>query len=452
MNFSVRGRVNQHRRKPDMKYPALNRSIGTANHRGINGIAKAERWILYCAVFFAPYVTLRASELFFTLSDLLYCVCFFLLLIVRRTPRVPLGGATTLWLGAFLMLMVGLMIGSIVQGDTVRGVIVIVQYFFSYVILLFVLVRDDKEEAHRLAMVFLASILVIDIHGIVTFYSVGYVPDSRVVSGGRRLGTLLGQPNGAAAINAFVVSMVLYLWLCGRVKTWLAIVVLGVAFTTVILTSSNSGLIMLGCCLAAFFGCAMNYRLLWRFVLIGVFGVMAYFAGGSELLPETFHRRVLGALASGDLEQAGTYLDRLRLIYEAVDLIGKKEILLVGLGADQFRVLSEQGAPVHNLYLLLWVEGGLLALAGWLLFIFIGVRLALAVRRSGGSTYLSAMMMSTLAVFATFAAVTAHLYARTWLTPVLIGLGLVMVRLQEYQSLSADHRIGVRTLSKTRNV
>ena len=390
-----------------------------------------ERYSLYAAVFLAPFITLRASDLFFTLSDLLFCICFFILLITARIPSAPIGNLTSLWLLAFLVLATGLLLSSLFEGDPLRGFIVLAQYFFAYVMLLFVVLRGDAGLAQRLATIVIASILTIDLHGIYSFYVVGYVPDSKVVSGARRLGTLLGQPNGAAAVNALIVPVVMYLWLSGRIKIWFALPALATILATVILTSSNSGLMMLLGALFVFVGWAMNYRLVSRILLLAMLAVVAYFAGGSELLPETFQKRVMEALSSGEIDQAGTYVDRLRLIHEAIQIIVDQGIVVIGLGADQFRTISVQGAPVHNLFLLLWAEGGVLALLGWTMFIAIGAKLAYDVRKRIGDVYLSAMLLSALTVFTIFAAVTAHLYARFFLVPLLVFMGLAAAALQK---------------------
>ena len=115
---------------------------------------------------------------------------------------------------------------------------------------------------------------------------------------------------------------------------------------------------------------------------------------------------------------------------EAIEVISEERILIVGLGADQFRERSVQEAPVHNLYLLLWVEGGLLAVAGWVMFSGVGVLLWFAIRRAGGDKYALAAVATTVVVFLTIAMFNAHMYARYWTAPVFLcfGLGLTQLR------------------------
>ena len=152
--------------------PRLSGLSGAASDR----VSTIERVVVYIGVFLVPFANLRMPQVFFTLSDLFFCLSLFILVVSGRLPNKPLEGATTTWLLAFTLLFVGLMASSILRGTAERGLIVTVQYLFSYLILLVVLVRKDSREAHRLAVIFLAAMVVVDIHGIFTFYTVGYVP------------------------------------------------------------------------------------------------------------------------------------------------------------------------------------------------------------------------------------------------------------------------------------
>lgn len=396
-------------------------------------LAAIERAVVYTAVFLAPYATLRFSELFFTFSDFFFCLSLFLLLITGRIRSRPLEGATSVWLVAFILLFLGIMLGSLFNGSPQRGLIVMGQYLFAYMILMIILIRDDQREAYRLAGIFLVSVILIDIHGIITFYTVGYVPGEGkgIVTGGKRLATVLRNPNLAAAMNALTLPILLFFWSTGRAKSYLAIPALAIIIVTVVLTSSNSGLFSTALCLAVFIALVSTPRLLLRLALglSIVVGGAALF-GSKEMLPKTFQTRVLGALSSGDISEAGTFLSRAALMEEALHIISEEQIKIIGLGADQFRERSVQSAPVHNLYLLLWVEGGLLALIGWLLFSSVGVLLSLAILRVRGDKRALAAVITTILVFLVIALFNPHMYARYWTMPVLLcfGLGLTQLR------------------------
>ena len=188
-------------------------------------------------------------------------------------------------------------------------------------------------------------------------------------------------------MNALILPILLYLWSSGRIKAFIALPAIAICLFTVVLTSSNSGLIVTTIGLIVFTTFIMTTRLLLRMAIaLAIVGVTFVTFGGTDLLPKTFHKRVLAALSSGDTSEAGTLISRTALMEEAIDIISEERILIVGLGADQFRERSVQEAPVHNLYLLLWVEGGLLAVVGWVMFSGVGVLLWFAIRRAGGTS------------------------------------------------------------------
>lgn len=208
---------------------------------------------------------------------------------------------------------------------------------------------------------------------------------------------MLRNPNLAAAINALTLPILLFFWSSGRVKSYLALPALVIVIVTVVLTSSNSGLFSTALCLAVFIAMISTPRLLLRLALgAGIVVGGAALFGNKEMLPKTFQTRVLGALSSGDISEAGTFLSRAALMEEAAHIISEEQIRLVGLGADQFRERSVQSAPVHNIYLLLWVEGGLLALVGWLMFSGVGMLLALAILKVGGDKRALAAVVTTI--------------------------------------------------------
>jgi O-antigen ligase len=421
--------------------PRFSGGLPDAAPSRVSTIERIERVVIYIGVFLVPFANLRMPQLFFTLSDLFFCLSLVILVISGRIPNRPLEAATPTWLLAFTLLFVGLMASSILRGTAERGLIVTVQYLFSYLILLIVLVRKDAREAHRLAAIFLAAIVIVDIHGIYTFYTVGYVPSGEkgVVTGGNRLATVLRNPNLAAAINALAMPILLYFWASGRAKTFIALPVISVFLVTIVLTSSNSGLILAVLSLIVFTAFVVTTRLLLRAVIaVTILGAVFMMFGGTALLPNTFHKRVLSALSSGDVSEAGTLISRAKLMEEAVEVISQDRIVLVGLGADQFRERSVQEAPVHNLYLLLWVEGGLLALVGWIMFSGVGVLIWFALRRAGGGKPALGAVATTVAVFLTIAMFNPHMYARYWTAPVLLSFALGLAELRRVNQLKSQ--------------
>jgi hypothetical protein len=90
-------------------------------------------------------------------------------------------------------------------------------------------------------------------------------------------------------------------------------------------------------------------------------------------------------------------------------------------------VQSKFGAPVHNAYLLLWAEGGLPALIGWLMLPQIIALTALCVFRQPGGRLITAAVLAVVAVFLLDATGNAHMYGRYWTVPLHLCTGLLMV-------------------------
>src|SRR3546814_14522839 len=79
-------------------------------------------------------------------------------------------------------------------------------------------------------------------------------------------------------------------------------------------------------------------------------------------LPKAFQERVGNAVESGDINQAGTFLNRSQLMEEAWGFA--EDYTVIGMGVDRYRELSAYDNPVHNLFLLIWNEGGAIAFCG----------------------------------------------------------------------------------------
>lgn len=406
------------------------RPDGQASARSSAG-TRVENAALYAGVFFAPFLDLSSQTVFITLSDVFFCVAMAILLFRRCIPRAPLGFLTLPWFLAYLMVAGGLYVSSMLKGDPERGIILLLQYSFCFIILPHLLLGRSEQQAYRLIYVYLAGVIVLDVHGIATFYLVGYTPESPVVSGSGRLETLTGSTNAAACLNGMMIVVVLWLTLAGRLRPLLGAVLVCVMLFTIVLTSSNGGLIATFMGLLIFLGFSLSSAQLLKAVPLLAIPVIFLLAGGTDYLPEAFHERVLVALTTGDVSAAGTFEARNALIHEALDLINAERVSWLGIGADQFRVVSVQEAPVHNSFLLLWAEGGLLSLLGWLLFCSIGFMVWGAAQAKGLIPYGRSAVLASFAVFMIVANVSAHIYARYWYAALLIVMQPILIELSK---------------------
>src|SRR3546814_12608715 len=101
------------------------------------------------------------------------------------------------------------------------------------------------------------------------------------------------------------------------------------------------------------------------------------------------------------------------LILEAWEIV--EDTMFAGIGVDQYRVVSPTKVPVHNMYLPLWDEGGLLALLGWMLLLTIaGVSV---VRVYWVDRQAAALGSSVRSTFLICSAASPHSYERMWLVP-----------------------------------
>jgi hypothetical protein len=396
------------------------------------GALSLERLLLYAGVFFAPFLDLTAEAVFFTLSDAFFCAALAVLLLRRRLPPVPLGALAWPWIASFVLIVGGLQVSSMLEGAAERGVVLLLQYSFCFIVLPCLLLGWDRQTAYRLLLAFLAGVLALDLHGILTFYLVGYVPDSPVVSGNGRLETLSGSANAAACLNAMMIIVVLWLRLSGRFSFAISAVLFSIMLVTIVLTSSNGGLIAMTVGILAFLALSLKLRQSVKVLPILALPGAFLLAGGSDYLPSAFQERVLNALVSGDVSEAGTFESRSALIQEALEAINTDRISLIGIGADQFRLRSVQETPVHNSFLLLWVEGGMLSLLGWLLFCSTGFILWYLARAQGVMVYGRAAVLACFIVFIIVANVSAHIYARYWYTALLLIMQPTLIALSPH--------------------
>jgi O-Antigen ligase len=379
-----------------------------------------ERILISAAVFLSLFPSWRLRTFFFTASDLVFCFSLLALLLARGLPRAPFGALTLYWFAGLGLLTAALMSSSLINGVPTRGLIVVGQYLFSFVLLPLVIMGRDRESTIGLVRVFAAGVFVANFASIVLYYS-GYTGDHQFVTGNGRLGSFAGGPNGNAQMIALACPLVIYLWLAGRMATYYAAALLLTLMVALILTSSNNGIGLTILGTSALFIVLRDLRYLARAAAGVAVCVVLVMVWGSYWLPATFEQRVLGAVRSGSIEEAGTFEDRMALMAEAMEMVD--ETMLVGLGVDQYRVISQYGAPVHNTYLLLWTEGGLCALIGWLSLVMIALFGALFFGRQHRLE--AATGFAVAAIFCLIGLTTGHIYARQAVVPLCLALALV---------------------------
>jgi O-antigen ligase len=178
---------------------------------------------------------------------------------------------------------------------------------------------------------------------------------------------------------------------------------------------------------AAFFLALRDLRYLVRAMVGLVICLGLIVVWGSYWLPETFEQRVLSPMRSGSVEQAGSFEERLVLMAEALEMVD--QTMVVGIGVDQYRVKSQFGVPVHNTYLLLWTEGGLPALIGWISLLMIALFGAPFIGRHHRLEAATAFAIAV--IFVAIGFTTGHVYARYLVIPLCLAMALVMAAAAE---------------------
>lgn len=376
------------------------------------------------AVFFASFSIVRLPNLLFTLSDLLFVGAAFLLFSTIRVPRDPYGPGTSAFLVFLSLLSGGILVSSLFASVPERAMAYILQYAFAYGVLAYVISAESYETIVELVKWYLAGLLI---GLVIAFYWYWTEPTPNLfVTGNGRFKGMNGGPNDQAAVIGLSLPLLFYLWMQGRWPLVVLFVTLMAMIYGLVTASSNNGLMATFAAILVFFVLTLTLQRMIKAACILAAVVPLLLYSGVDYLPETFKDRVLAAVQSGDLAEAGSFSYRIALISEGLDMLD--DTIFLGIGADQFRVVSSHRNPVHNTYLLLWTEGGLISLLAWLGIIAVVATLGFASLRHEESRLEGATATAIAFTLLVIAISVTHLYPRTWTTPLMLALGLVVSR------------------------
>ena len=385
--------------------------------------------VLMAAVFLAPYTTWRVmQDYLFTVSDALFCLAALLLLAGRGIATRPLQGWWAFWMIGLTALLLGLFVGSVVNGDPLRWIIVAGQYSFAFAMLPSLLVREDRRSLVAAAIALVAGVTAMELFGTIVYHATGASYEQaksfgfEFITGAHRLGAFMADANWNAAMCAMTIPFVLYLVRIGRMNAIVAFAALSVLCSGLLLSGSFTGFTSAAVGILAFLLLDWSKRSVGMLLAIAALASLALASGIG--LPTAFENRVASAIEEGDISQAGTYSGRMELVQEAWGIVG--DTMLVGLGVDQYRVVSVDKAPVHNMYLLVWAEGGLLSLIGWLLMMF--VPFSIAARSFVVDRSAAALVVAVTLPFVIFSNAAPHMYARSWVVPLILAIGIALTR------------------------
>ncbi len=388
------------------------------------------RLLVAGGLFFLPYMFLRPATILFTLSDSLFVLGALFLFAGRGVSLSPFGSLTPYWYAGVTLMLGALLISSIAHDAADRWLSVAMQYAFSFVCLPMILLNGNRERWLSFVRAFVAGVVIMEIltFSILIYYDWSFEAlrgrfGPEFLTGMGRVSGFLGGANLHSAMLCMCLPFVFYLRATRKMPLPVFAIAVGLICAGVFYSASFTGFITLFVVTVAFVVIG-RVRIPIRLAAGLTAMVVAYFGLGAPT-PSAFEKRVGPALRSIDLEQAGTFGARVDLITEAWTMADKT--MVIGVGADQYRLMSEFDAPVHNSYMLLWVEGGFPALVGWLAILGILGLGGVLIRRQ--SPLDAAVGLSVFAVFLIFSVTAAHMYARVWIAPVLLALAPAFSRL-----------------------
>lgn len=396
-------------------------------------ISRLSRIILLIAIFFCGWAVLRIGQINLTLSDVLLSLVLAVMLVRGEIDRSPFGNLTVLWLIGLGLMLSGLLVGTLANGGVERWLIVGAQYLFALMLLPMLLAGQQVSLTRILPALFVLGIAISQLIGIsaMMLFENADTKDllgDGFLTGNGRLGAMTGEPNPNGAMIAFALPMLLFSLrerimplgigiLCGALLMW-----------GLLASGSFTGFVAALLALVVYFSVS-GLVVLVRAAALGAVGLGLFLASGLPL-PAAFENRVVGAVSTGNLDQAGTFTGRSLLIKEAWAMADDN--ILVGLGVDRFREVSIYGAPVHELHLLIWNEGGVIALAGLVTMLLTLVAAAFVARARSRPE--GAMIFAVIVVFNVYTVSIPHMYSRVWILPVLLALATVFARRPTHSS------------------
>ena len=403
------------------------RGQGEASFEPDGIVAFAQRLVqplLTIAVLFFCFHLWRVGEVNVTLSDTMFILVVVIELGLGHLNGRPFRDLTPVWLASLLVMLGGLLVGSWLNGDPVRWLIVAAQYMFSYMLLPMVLIRE-RTMLERMVVALIIGLTAMESLGILVYYTFDHVQATETfgrdfLTGGQRLGAMVGDANWNSAVIAMALPFTMYAAIRRLIPPGAALVAAAVLCWALMLAASFTGFCAAMLSMSAM-AVAAGIRPSPKILLLAGALIVGLYASGYQM-PQIFAKRVALALQTGDLDSAGTYDDRADLLAEAWE--HAEHTAIIGMGVDQYRKFSAHGQPVHNMYVLLLAEGGIVAVAGW-----IGVLLSLVfipLSRLRRHRVEAALCLSTIMVFQVFTLASPHMYARLWMVPVFMSVGLVL--------------------------
>lgn len=337
-------------------------------HHTIEGI------LVILACFLLPFPSLGIIGTPVTASDLLLMLAGILVLLRSASVNFYLGKSTgwiLWWVFASVLIIAGLLLSDMLRGNTLDNLLRITgQYFWAYLLIPLLLLSQPTKTLQTALFALLLGVLI----------SVGLGAGLALVAPGLyqqtiaaglfviedRVGAFLG-PNAQAKLITFLLPFV-FLQIALRAHPqwfwWAWVIIAGVGLVG---AASFAGLI--SATVAIFGSLFILGKYFAKFTLHLSIVSMFLYAAIMFLAPtwsdgnfEASLDRLRQPLEMGSVEGISSYGVRMMLMVEAWEQIQRSPF--IGLGPGKYSDYSAFQIKVHNTYLLLWAEGGILSFLG----------------------------------------------------------------------------------------
>ncbi len=384
--------------------------------------------IIKLAVFSSPLLWLRWPDFNLTLSNFLFALLFFVLIIANkgdfRFRNLSFTNEKTYFIGV-IVLLIGVCFSSLANNVTMNVLIILVQYFFCLVIIPLTFQSTFYSQAYKLLTVYLLGISIVLIIAVILYYFFPTAPITDQLSQGNgRMYSLLENPNTFGKIISTVIPWVLALIVINsKFKNRVFYLLILILCVLGLMTASSFGAII-----SSLLGISSFFILVIIFsknivnttkILISILiPLIIVFYITSLTIPEIFYTRILETDSSmGSLEI------KKELMIEAIDIISMN--FFSGIGFGNHPSVSNFNVNVHNTYLLIFSEGGLIAFLGFILILF-GILMkfirVIASVKYSKDKILMAGIISSYVAFLVNLFTNTHIYGSVWWILIFIGI------------------------------
>lgn len=387
--------------------------------------------LLYLAIFFSPYLSLQIASTAVTMADLLLLAAVILL---RPSPRFLHHRDRQIWLTfvlAGVLIVLGTVGSAVVneQASILDTAALALQYGLTLVALPLVIVAQPPAVRTSLMRAYVYGLCSSVVVGLAVVELAPSITDSL-----KELGILVGRGReglftGVSRLSkmaAMAIAMTVGLARTREIGAILTVTCLAIAAMAIIVARSASGVVAGGVValllvplLATGGGhadrAARSARIAIAVLMIATVGWawLSVDEGGGYV--EQVRDRVFEPVASGGLEEVGSFEHRRALNREAIGFISTNPVL--GIGPGVYIERTDLGNNAHNVFLLMWAETGVVPVAAF------SVMLVLLARVRQGNTTTTTARMTNLAVLAGFVVgclTSTYFYPRGFVAPVLI--------------------------------